>query len=212
MYKRAIVRVLTFLAIVLLAATAMRPATVAASGSRQEGPNRAALVVRFSDDNVVTRCVAFSEPTIDGEELLRRSGLEVGFASNGSLCSIQNAGCPINDCFCRCPFPECEYWAFYQQKDGAWQYSNVGAAWSQVSDGAVQAWSWGSGNWVSATEPPAANFEELCRDGDNTAAGSASAAGTPASPSGPSIPEPMTMLILAGGLVGVAAYAWRARR
>jgi len=208
MGKGPIARILVILALLWLAGAVVRPPEAVASGMRQEGPNRAAVVVRFSDDNVVTACVAFSEPTIDGEELLQRSGLNAGFAGNGALCSIQNAGCPANDCFCRCPFPECEYWAFYQLNDGAWQYSNVGAAWSQVGNGAVQAWSWGPGNWVSGVEPPAVTFEQVCG-----ATGATSAvAPEPASPTGPSIPEPMTFLILAGGVAGVAVYVQRARR
>ncbi len=212
MNKGSIARILVILAVVLLAGAIVLPAAVAASGSRQEGPNRAAVVVRFSEDNVVTACVSFSEPTIDGEELLRRSGLNAGFASNGALCSIQNAGCPANDCFCRCPFPECEYWAFYQLNDGAWQYSNVGAAWSEVGNGGVQAWSWGPGNWISGVEPPAITFEQVCGDTGATSAATSAAASEPASPAGPSIPEPMTLLILAGGVAGVAVYAQRARR
>ncbi len=216
MNKGSIVRSLVILAVVLLASAAVLPAAVAASGSRQEGPNRAAVVVRFSEDNIVTACVSFSEPTIDGEELLQRSGLNAGFAGDGALCSIQNAGCPANDCFCQCPFPKCEYWAFYQLNDGAWQYSNVGAAWSQVGNGGVQAWSWGPGNWVSGVEPPAITFEQVCQGaavGDAaTSAATSAAASEPASPTGPSIPEPMTLLILAGGVAGVAVYAQRARR
>lgn len=216
MNKGSIVRILVILAVVLLAGAAVLPAAVAASGSRQDGPNRAAIVVRFSEDNVVTQCVSFSEPTIDGEELLLRSGLNAGFASDGALCSIQNAGCPSNDCFCQCPFPKCEYWAFYQLIDGAWQYSNVGAAWSQASNGTVQAWSWGPGNWVSAVEPPAITFEQICQDngskGTVVPAETSATEAEPASPAGPSVPEPMTLLILAGGVAGVAVYAQRARR
>ncbi len=214
MHKGKSVRILVILAIVLLASAVIRPPEVAAAGSRQEGPNRAAVVVRFSEDNVVSRCVSFSEPTIDGEELLLRSGLNAGFASDGALCSIQNAGCPANDCFCRCPFPECEYWAFYKLTDGAWQYSNLGAAWSQASNGTVQAWSWGPGNWVSGVEPPAMTFEQICQaaGSDGAVADAAGSPAEPASPAGPSVPEPMTLLILAGGVAGVAVYAQRARR
>jgi hypothetical protein len=214
MHKGLIVRILVILAVALLVSAIVRPPEVAASGSRQEGPNRAAIVVRFSEDNVVSQCVSFSEPAIDGEELLVRSGLNPGFASDGALCSIQNAGCPANDCFCRCPFPECEYWAFYQLREGAWQYSNVGAAWSQISNGTVQAWSWGPGNWVSAVEPPAMTFEQICQDvgSDGATVDAATSAAEPATPVGPSIPEPMTLLILAGGVAGVAVYAQRARR
>lgn len=214
MHKEKILRILLLLAIALLVSAIVRPPEVAASGSRQERPNRAAVVVRFSEDNVVSQCVSFSESAIDGEELLLRSGLNPGFASDGGLCSIQNAGCPANDCFCRCPFPECEYWAFYQLTDGAWQYSNVGAAWAQVSDGTVHAWSWGPGNWTSAVEPPAITFEQVCPAtvSDGVVADAATSAPEPPDPVGSSIPAPMTLLLLAGGVAGVAVYAQRTRR
>ena len=49
----------------------------ASTARAQDGDHRAALVVRFADNSVETRCVAFSEPSITGAELLTRSGLQV---------------------------------------------------------------------------------------------------------------------------------------
>ena len=42
----------------------------ASTARAQGGDHRAALVVRFADNSVETRCVAFSEPSITGAELL----------------------------------------------------------------------------------------------------------------------------------------------
>ena len=128
-------RVLLFLALLALSAL---PA------SAQGGEHRAALVVRYPDGNVQTRCVAFAEPSISGQEVLVRSGLKAVINPTGSLggavCSIDGAGCsyPAQDCFCRCMGTQCEYWAYYHWIDGAWQYSQVGAVGSQVSDGAIE--------------------------------------------------------------------------
>ena len=43
----------------------------------QDGDHRAGLIIRYADGSVQKRCVAFSEPTITGAELLARSGLQV---------------------------------------------------------------------------------------------------------------------------------------
>ena len=56
------------------------------------GDHRAALVVRFADGSVEKRCVAFSEPSITGAELLTRSGLQIIMdhtsGIGGAVCSI----------------------------------------------------------------------------------------------------------------------------
>ena len=43
-----------------------------------------------------------------------------------------------------------------------WQYSQVGASGYTVTDGAVEGWSWGAGNFSSGVEPPAVAFNEVC--------------------------------------------------
>jgi len=131
---------------------------------RGEGANRAALVIRYQDGSVQTRCVAFSEAEIRGDELLKRSGLAPVMSAEGTVCSISGLGCPPDDCFCKCPFPECEYWAYYHWQDGAWSYSSIGTASHRVSSGALEGWSWGQGNFQQGVEPPAISFEQICSD------------------------------------------------
>ncbi len=145
------------------------------------GPNRAALVVRFSDGRVETRCVSFEPAAISGLELLERSGLGIIVDYNsglgGAVCSIGSEGCafPREDCFCRCQGATCEYWAYYHGQEGRWLYSEVGASSYQVTDGAIEGWSWGKGNFSSGTEPPFLSFEEVCATSPTTAAASAGA-------------------------------------
>ena len=133
-----------------------------------EGDYRAALVVRFADGSMEKRCVAFSEPSITGAELLARSGLQVIMdhsSQGGTVCSISGSGCayPTQDCFCRCEGLTCEYWAYYHWVSGGWQYSQVGATgYKGVTDGAMEGWSWGAGNFSSGTEPPVVAFSEVC--------------------------------------------------
>lgn len=130
----------------------------------EEGENRAALVVRYQDGSVQTRCVAFAEAEIRGDELLNRSGLAPVISPEGTVCSISDLGCPSDDCFCKCPFPDCEYWAYYHWQDGAWSYSSIGATSHRVSSGALEGWSWGQGNFQQGVEPPAIPFEQICPD------------------------------------------------
>ena len=64
--------------------------------AREGGDHRAGLVIRYADGSVQTQCVAFSEASITGEELLQRSGLAVTLDYNaglgGAVCSINNQG------------------------------------------------------------------------------------------------------------------------
>ncbi|MCX6029932.1 MAG: hypothetical protein NT169_11610 [Chloroflexi bacterium] len=150
------------LALCLLALTS---APAAAEG----GPHRAALVVRFPDGNIQKRCVTFTEASISGEKLLQDSGLTVimNYNVGGAVCSIAGQGCayPREDCFCRCQGVQgvqCEYWAYYHWTGGGWQYSQVGASSYQVSDGALEGWSWGPGNFSVGTLPPMVTYDEIC--------------------------------------------------
>lgn len=127
------------------------------------GPYRAGLVVRFDDGRVETRCVAFEEQEISGLDLLNKSEISgIATAPDGAVCSIDNVGCPPEDCFCQCPFPSCEYWAYYQRRDGGWIYSQDGQVYSIVRDGSLDGWSWGAGDFASGVEPPQWNFENVC--------------------------------------------------
>ncbi len=131
-----------------------------------QDPNRVAVVVRMSDDQVVTQCVAFEEEQISGYDALRRSDLPVlaGFdAQGGTICQISDQGCPAEDCFCQCKGgPECIYWSYWHQQDESWQYAQVGATAYKVNDKDVEGWSWGPGTVAKAIEPPGVTFDEVC--------------------------------------------------
>ena len=95
--------------------------------------NRAALVVTFEDGRSQTFCIGFTEDSISGLELLRRSGLPLVTSGNGGLgsavCSINGEGCSNpGDCFCKCKGGTCAYWAYYHFKNEAWQISRLGAS------------------------------------------------------------------------------------
>jgi hypothetical protein len=119
--------------------------------------HRAGLVVFSSDGSVYTACVSFGEDVLSGLDLLQRSGMSLQTATNPNqgvaVCEIDGVGCSSNDCFCSMP----DYWSYWQRNNEGWAYSAIGSAQSQVIDGDVNAWSWGTGN------PPAdISFQNIC--------------------------------------------------
>jgi hypothetical protein len=133
----------------------------------QESRQRAGLVVLLEDGRVETRCVAFTEPSLSGYELLLRSGLEVGInvAPIGAMvCTIEETGCPTADCLCQCRGGgSCVYWSYWRLEADGWQYSRAGASSSRVRDGVVEGWVWGPGSVSSASPPPLYTFEQICQ-------------------------------------------------
>jgi len=115
------------------------------SGAANPSTHQAGLAVQFADGNVEIRCVYFDEESISGYELLLRSEIPIvaAFSSQGAaICKIGEDGCPAENCFCQSP-PD--YWSYWRLTGGEWIYSPVGASSSQVVDGDVEGWRWGSG-------------------------------------------------------------------
>jgi hypothetical protein len=137
-------------------AHAVRPAQADAPG-----PNQVGLVVRLGDEDILTRCVEFDEDEISGHEVLVRAGLQVvASLENGNestICSIEEVGCPANNCFCQCSGSTCTYWSYWHLVDGEWLYSQFGADGQTVEPGAVEGWSWGE-----EVAPPVISLEEIC--------------------------------------------------
>ena len=130
-------------------------------------PNRAALVIRHGDGRVVTACVQFREPSINGIELLDRAGVSYLAQSGGTgaaVCQLDGEGCnyPAEDCFCHCKGADCFYWAYQRLIDGTWRYSSLGAKSTTVRPGDVDGWAWGSGSVQAGAQPPALSFEQVC--------------------------------------------------
>ncbi len=186
----------------------------------QQGPNRAALVVRFSDGSVQTACVSFDTPSISGAELLTHSGMQAIMDYNsglgGAVCSVNGDGCayPRQDCFCQCQGLDCEYWASYHWIDGAWQYSQVGAGSYQITDGTLEGWSWGQGDFSSGEPPPQVVYADICpqsalpAQAQEISAHKRSAAQTTSSlPDNTALPSSYVLYIPVAALL-VGAYVW----
>ncbi len=118
---------------------------------------RAGLVIYYGDATLFTTCLTFTESSLNGLELLQRSGLAVQTATNPNqgtaVCKIGEVGSPSSDCFGSMP----NYWSYWQMGTNGWDYSVKGADQSPVTDGIVNAWSWGSGN-----PPPLLTFQNTC--------------------------------------------------
>ncbi len=125
---------------------------------RAQSPRRVALVVRFGEGNVITRCVSFSEEQISGYDVLTRSGLAIVAAfdpgAGAAICSIESTGCPQESCL-TCDQPN--YWSYWHLVGGEWVYSQLGASTYTVHDGDVEGWSWGTGS-----PPPVIPFDAVC--------------------------------------------------
>lgn len=107
------------------------------------------VVVQLAPTQTIVRHFAFHDP-ITGLEALVLSGLRVVTSATGfgtAVCSIEEVGCPADNCFCSGDFWNYSYW------DGtAWQGYMVGADSSVISQaGAIEGWAWGP--WPSQPPP-----------------------------------------------------------
>jgi len=164
-------------------------------------PTRAGLVVQFADGQTETICVEFEGDEMTGADLLVRSGLNAVVDPSSGLgiivCRIDGQGCdyPAEACFCQCSGSgPCAYWNYFYREPGQdnWTYAALGALRHKVRPGAVDAWVWGDGTTLPATD---LTFEAVCPS--PTPAATQPATSTPretampvaAATSGPS-PEP----------------------
>lgn len=176
---------------------------VGATGALAEdgGTKRVGLVIAYPDaaEHVEIVTVPAAATTFD---VLQAADIDLVSESTDfgpALCSIDNVGCPADNCFCD---PE-HYWAYYHLNEAtaAWASAMEGIGAYVPADGAVEGFAWsGFDESFNPTEqPPVYTFEQI---EDMTA-----------SPEPVSIPEPSTLLLLAGGAAGLAAYVrMRARR
>ena len=132
-----------------------------------QGPTQIGLVVQHRDGRTVTRCVTSDRPELTGYDVLQASGLELSVEPNGmgmGICLIDGAGCrvPQQSCFCGENGDLSVYWSYWQQRDGAWTYSQMGAANTVLRHGAVEGWAWGPGTVNAAPPPPLIPFADIC--------------------------------------------------
>ncbi len=129
--------------------------------ANSSGENTAGLVVRHGNGTLLYTHVTFDEETISGEDLLTRSGLDVAMAPfgglGGAVCSIDGEGCSSDNCFCHSYSSPSFYWHYYVLENGEWVEHPSGPSSRQLSDGAVDGWSWTAGE----PELPTTSIEQV---------------------------------------------------
>lgn len=132
-----------------------------------EGPHRVALVVSFTAQRHLARCIAFEEPQLSAFEVLGRSGLEVqsqfhAAYNSHTLCRLSGGdgwsqGCdyPDVDCFCH---PDGAFWSFWRPAEGGWAKSQLGLDAVVLGPGELFSQHW------SALEgpPPSCTYDDIC--------------------------------------------------
>lgn len=150
------------LALTLLFFTALGVSLLAPAHA-ETALQQAGLVVRLSADEVVTRCVSFSETQISGATLLRRSALELEVLESPSMglfvCAIAGVGCAASNCMCAYPTAT---WGYWLREDSGWRSSPVGASGRTVRPGDVDGWVWGQPSGGNATPLPNLSFGQIC--------------------------------------------------
>lgn len=123
-------------------------------------PNRAAVVVDTGSE-VKTACVEFAETSITGVEALQRAGFEPvarGYGGIGvAVCALCGKGCPADASCLTCLSPN--YWSYHRAPSGqgTFAYSQVGPGATEVRNGDVEGWGWGTG-----AAPAFLSFQSVC--------------------------------------------------
>ncbi|MEJ7901817.1 MAG: hypothetical protein WKF63_08200 [Thermomicrobiales bacterium] len=143
-------RVIFLVAIAIVGVAFIRPGSLAATVQVDEAVNVAGIFVDYGDGRISHAIVPFTEDTISGVELLRRSGLallSVEFGGMGEgICAIEETGCDLSACrarLCQTGDPDSPFWQYLQNdSDDIWLPAPLGASSSVIEHGDVDGWFW----------------------------------------------------------------------
>lgn len=188
--RLTLIVILTLILVAVIAAPAL--AQTPAPSTKQVG-----LVIAFPDGTRHIEIVTVPTAATTFEVL---EAADIDLASQSTqfgpaICNINGTGCPAEDCFCNAE----EYWAYYHLANGQWASASEGVGTFVPANRAVEgfAWSGFDANFNPLVQPPVLTFDQIVAQ---------------TTPPPTSIPEPMTLLLLAGGVAGLAAYARRKRQ
>jgi hypothetical protein len=141
-----------------------------AAPARAATAHRAAVVV-YVDGAVHTAKITFTSDSISGIDALNDAGfvplVRVFGGNGGAVCALEvggtTIGCPADNSCLTCSEAS-DYWAYFRALAGetSYTYSRAGAGSTEVRDGGVEAWAWGTG----ATPTPFVSFASVWGSGD----------------------------------------------
>jgi hypothetical protein len=126
------------------------PGTTACVNS--QAAHRAYLVVQHLSGASVQKCVGFAGPTIDGQTLLKQSGIEFQSQTTSfgpAVCQIDSEPAQFSECF-----PKGKpYWALWTAAP-TWAYAQVGFTEVKLHDREAMGWKYVSADDKSPSPPP----------------------------------------------------------
>ncbi len=145
---------------------------------------RHAGLVIDTGDRTTTYCVALDGPTVTGTHLIALASDQFGLAyrlgfGGRAVCMLDGVGAQGEDCFGAYP----NFWGYFHGTSGGWVWAAGSAADQQIASGALEGWSWGSGDGSTGhPAPPTMAIDDVCVPTSPTPAPTPAPSPSPAAP------------------------------
>lgn len=154
-------------------------------------PGPSAVLVVDNAERVSKLCVTLDASTVSGLHFIELAGQQHGLSyslglGGKAVCRLDGVGPTGDDCFAQYP----DYWGYWHgDGKGGWTWASTGAGSYQVSDGAVEGWTWGAGDTgASHPAPPTTKHSDVCQEPEPSP--SPKPSGTPKPSPEPSVSPP----------------------